>query len=50
MTVEAKKLTLEVRMIGGSYSGTLADNGEIVGDWSQGPMKTALVLKKADKP
>jgi hypothetical protein len=50
VAVEGRKLTLEVRPVGGSYSGIMADNGEIVGDWSQGPVKVALVLKKAAKP
>jgi hypothetical protein len=48
--VDGKKLTIEVRPVGGSYSGIMADNGEIVGDWSQGPVKVALVLKKAERP
>jgi len=50
VTVDGKQLTLEVRLVSGSYSGILADNGEIVGNWSQGPVKVALVLKKAEKP
>ena len=50
VTVEDKKLTLEVRLVSGSYTGLLGTNGEIAGDWSQGGMKVALVLKKAAQP
>lgn len=50
VTVDGKKLTMEVRLVGGSYSGTMGDHGEIAGEWSQGGMKVALVLKRAAKP
>ena len=48
VVVEGKKLTAEWRLISGSYSGLLGTTGEIVGEWAQGAMKLALVLKKAD--
>jgi hypothetical protein len=48
VAVEGKKLTVEWRVISGSYSGVLGTNGEIVGEWAQGGAKLALVLKKAD--
>jgi hypothetical protein len=47
VTVDGKKLSVEVRSISGMYIGTLGDNGEIVGDWAQGPQHFALTLKKA---
>ena len=50
VTVADKKLTVEVRPVGGSYSGLLGANGEIVGAWAQGGNQVALVLKKAEKP
>jgi hypothetical protein len=50
VTAEGQKVSVEVRTVGGSYSGLLGANGEIAGEWSQGGMKVALVLKKAEKP
>jgi hypothetical protein len=46
VTVDGKKLNVEVRSISGSYAGTLGDNGEIAGDWTQGPQHFPLTLKK----
>jgi hypothetical protein len=46
VTIEGKKLNIEVRPISGTYSGTLGDSGEIAGDWAQGPQHFALTLKK----
>ncbi|HEV8410905.1 MAG TPA: hypothetical protein VGQ30_10370 [Gemmatimonadaceae bacterium] len=46
VTVDGKKLNVEVRSIAGTYAGTLGDNGELAGDWTQGGVKLALVLKK----
>jgi hypothetical protein len=46
VTVDGKKLNIEVRSISGTYAGTLGDNGEIAGDWAQGPQHFALTLKK----
>ncbi len=46
VAVDGKKLNIEVRSISGSYAGTLGDNGEIAGDWTQGPQHFPLTLKK----
>ena len=50
VTIDGKKINVELRAISGTYTGTLGDNGEIAGDWTQGGTKLALNLKKADKP
>lgn len=50
VTVDGKKITVEVRPVGGAYNGVLGANGEMTGEWSQGPMKVALLLKKATMP
>lgn len=50
VTVDGKKITIEVRPIGGAYTGMLGATGEMTGEWSQGPVKVALALKKSNKP
>ncbi len=45
------QLTMEVAMIAGAYTGTLApDSQSIEGEWSQAGMKLPLQLNKTDKP
>jgi len=46
VTVKDKQLQLDVRAIGGTYSGTLGANGEIDGTWTQGPGTTPLLFKR----
>jgi hypothetical protein len=48
---QGTKLTLEVTMVSGGYSGEINKEGtELKGTWTQGGMSTELVLKKASKP
>ena len=44
--VNDKQLQLDVRAVGGTYSGTLGANGEIDGTWTQGPGSLPLHLKR----
>jgi hypothetical protein len=46
-SVEGNLLQFESRAVSGTYQGTLAANGEINGEWSQGPGKLPLNLKRA---
>ena len=47
VTVNDKQLQLDVRAIGGTYRGTLGADGEIDGNWTQGPGTLPLHLKRA---
>ena len=44
--VKGKDLTLEVRVISGSYRGTLSDTGEIVGEWTEGGKPMPVTFKR----
>jgi hypothetical protein len=46
VTAKGKELTLDVRAVSGSYRGTLGDNGEIAGEWTQGPTHAPVTFKK----
>ena len=46
VAIQNKELQLELRSISGRYTGTLGDNGEINGEWSQGPNHLPLVFKR----
>jgi hypothetical protein len=46
VTINDKQLQLEVRTVSGTYSGTLGGNGEISGEWSQGPGHFPLTFKR----
>jgi hypothetical protein len=45
-----RHLTLDVKSIGGSYSGALNDDGTIVGTWTQTPFVGPLIFKRAQSP
>jgi hypothetical protein len=45
VTAQSTQLRLEVRAISGVYTGTLV-NGEIAGEWSQGPATGPLTFKR----
>ncbi|HEX9501553.1 MAG TPA: hypothetical protein VGA10_07870 [Thermoanaerobaculia bacterium] len=45
-----RDLTLDVKNIGGSYSGTLKDDGTIAGTWTQTPFVGPLIFKRAQSP
>ncbi len=47
VTLNGKEITLDVRAISGGYHGTLGENGEITGEWSEGSRKIPLTLKRA---
>ena len=47
VTVNDKQLQLDIRAIGGTYRGTLGADGEIDGNWTQGPGTLPLHLKRA---
>ena len=47
VTLHGKELTLDVRSISGSYRGTLAASGEIIGEWSERTQKVPLTFKRA---
>jgi hypothetical protein len=48
ITQKAASLTLEVKAVGGSYSGVLnAERTELAGTWTQGPMTLPMTFKLA---
>ena len=46
VTVQGKELLLEARAVSGRYRGTLGASGEIAGEWTQGPGRFVLTLKR----
>jgi hypothetical protein len=46
VTVKGKELSLDVRAISGSYRGTLQENGDISGEWSEPTNKMTVVFKR----
>ncbi len=46
VTINGKRLEFESRAISGTYKGTLAEDGEISGEWAEGAVRAPLVLKK----
>jgi hypothetical protein len=44
--IAEKRLEMEARAVSGSYKGTLEANGQIAGEWLQGPIRSPLVLKR----
>ena len=46
ITISDKQLKLDVRAVGGTYNGTLGANGEIDGNWTQGPGTLPLHFKR----
>ena len=47
VTIKGKELHLEARAGSGTYQGTLGASGEITGEWTQGPGRLPLILKRA---
>ncbi|MSU23076.1 MAG: hypothetical protein EXS32_04550 [Opitutus sp.] len=47
VTIQDKRLQFESRAISGNFRGTLGDNGEITGEWSEGPKRLPLTFKQA---
>jgi hypothetical protein len=48
VTVEGKQLELQARAVGGTYRGTLAASGEIVGEWIEPSARVPLTFKRGD--
>jgi len=46
--IEGKSLRVESRAISATYKGTLNANGEIAGDFTQGPGSMPMVLKRSE--
>ena len=46
VTLKGKEVNLDVRAVSGGYRGTLGDNGEITGEWSQGGGTAPLTFKR----
>jgi hypothetical protein len=46
VTIQDQELRFELRSITGAFVGTLGSGGEIAGEWSQGPNKLPLTLKR----
>ncbi|HJZ98355.1 MAG TPA: hypothetical protein VKE70_17715 [Candidatus Solibacter sp.] len=44
-----KELSIEVRAISGAYRGTLGDNGEIAGEWTETGKKLPVIFKRVAK-
>jgi hypothetical protein len=50
ITLSDNSVSFEVRVVGGSYKGTLsADGSEVTGEWSQGGGSLPLTLKRLEK-
>jgi hypothetical protein len=50
ITQDGKSFSFEARSVAGAYTGTLNDaKTELSGEWTQGPLKAPLVLKKQQK-
>jgi uncharacterized protein len=47
--IQDRRIQLELRSIGGTYSGSLSDSGEISGEWSEGSTRLPLVFKRTAK-
>lgn len=47
VTIDGAQLLLEVRVISGSYRGTLGASGEIAGEWVEGPRRLALTFRRS---
>ena len=50
VTIDGKRLLLEARSVSGKFAGTLGPEGEIAGEWMQGPNRLALSFKRASSP
>jgi hypothetical protein len=50
VTIEGQQLQVEARGVSGIYKGTLGANGEIAGEWSQGPNHLPLRFHRAARP
>jgi len=49
VVVKGRDLTLEVRAISGAYRGTLAETGDITGEWTEGSGNRMVVTFKRVK-
>jgi len=49
VTIHDRRIQIELRSIGGAYSGSLNDTGEIAGEWSEGPTHLPLTFKRTAK-
>jgi hypothetical protein len=49
ITQKENRIEFEVRAIGGSYAGTLGENGAIAGNWTQAGATTPLAFERAKK-
>lgn len=47
VTLKGKEIQIEVRVVSGSYHGTLGSSGEIAGEWTQGGGTLPLTFKRA---
>jgi hypothetical protein len=47
VSMNGKELKFESRVVSAKFVGKLSDDGEIAGEWSQGPARMPLVFKKA---
>jgi hypothetical protein len=47
VVIRGKQLQIESRAVSGTYRGTLDEQGEIAGEWSQGGSHHALMFKRA---
>jgi len=46
VTIKARQIQLEIEFMSAICKGTLGDNGEIAGQWSQGPHSLPLTFKR----
>jgi hypothetical protein len=50
VSIEGRQLQVEARAVSGVYRGSLGDNGEIAGEWSEGPNHLPLTFRRAPHP
>jgi hypothetical protein len=49
ITQKASNVTIDVAVVGASYTAALNTNGELVGTWAQGPVSLPLTFKRVSK-
>ncbi len=49
VTIDGRQLSMDARAVSGTYRGILG-NGEISGEWVQGPARLPLLFKRAARP
>jgi hypothetical protein len=49
LTQHASALTVDIKVVGATYAATMSPGGELVGTWTQGPVKLPLTFTRVTK-